>query len=142
VNAVYASRSWRITAPLRWVGKSARWFVRGSIAWLTFAPMSRPRRVLRKAVIHLKLYVSARPRLKAIALRWLSPSPALKERLRKVGSQPQPEPRTSTIQQTTECAAQAEATTTVEGLEQLSPRARRIYNDLKTAIVQRHKENN
>jgi len=69
LNAIYASRSWRITAPYRLIGTFVCWFIRGSIAWLTFAPASRPRRFVRKAVIHLKLYVFARPRLKVLALR-------------------------------------------------------------------------
>ena len=138
LNAIYASRSWRITAPLRWVGNVVRWFVRGSFAWLTFAPMSRPRRVVRKACIHLKLFVSARPHLKAFTLRWLSLFPALKERLKRVGSQSQPD--LHPFQQAAACVSPAGVTVTIEGPEQLSPRARRIYNDLKAAIEQRRKE--
>ena len=43
--AVYVSKSFRITAPLRSASRAARWFVRGSWAWLTLRPGSRPRRV-------------------------------------------------------------------------------------------------
>lgn len=42
--AVHSSTSWRITAPLRGASGAARWFLRGSRAWLTFRPNSRPRR--------------------------------------------------------------------------------------------------
>jgi FkbM family methyltransferase len=124
LNAIYASRSWRITAPLRWMGKFARWFVRGSIAWLTFAPMSRPRLFVRKSVIPIKKFFYFHPRLKTLALRLLALFPGLKARLKMVDSQPRPESYTLTI----------------EGPEQLSPRARQIYNDLKAAIKQRRKE--
>lgn len=45
IAAMYASRSWRVTAPLRGASIAARWFVRGSWAWLTLRPGSRPHRV-------------------------------------------------------------------------------------------------
>jgi FkbM family methyltransferase len=127
LHAVSVSRSWRMTKPLRLTGKAVRWFVRGTVAWLTFTPMSRPRRVVRQIVIHLKRYVSSHPGLKALALRLLTPFPGLKSRLKNVGS-PIPIAETLPISN--------------DGRENLSPRARQIYSDLKCAIEQRQKEQN
>jgi O-antigen chain-terminating methyltransferase len=128
--AIYNSRSWRITAPLRWAGNVARWFMRGSIAWLTFAPGSRPRRILRRMLISIKSGISSRPLLKAMAARVLSPFPQLDARLRSMGNATYSgspsiiNPRVQGI----------------EGLEHLSPNARKIYFDLKAAVEQRQKE--
>jgi O-antigen chain-terminating methyltransferase len=125
--AIQNSRSWRITQPLRAGANVARWFKQGTTAWLTFAPQSRPRRTLRLALMHLKLYVSRRPRLKSITLKCLQPFPRLQERLKKVGAETQHHP---VVQPTP------------EGSEYLTPYARRIYHDLKAAIEQRQKEQN
>jgi O-antigen chain-terminating methyltransferase len=124
--AIYNSRSWRITQPLRAGADAARWFKRGTIAWLTFAPQSRPRRSLRLALMHLKLYVSRRPRLKRTISKCLQPFPRLHERLRKVGA----------------TQAQPVGQSNHEGTEHLTPHARRIYHDLKAAIEQRQREQN
>jgi FkbM family methyltransferase len=59
--AVFASKSMRITAPLRSGGRAARWFVRGSIASLTLRPGSRPRRVL----CHLRMMLFSADRSRA-----------------------------------------------------------------------------
>jgi O-antigen chain-terminating methyltransferase len=53
---VINSRSWKLTYPLRFIGKTVKWFIRGSIAWLTFSPTSRPRRTIKNlGVIFLGL---------------------------------------------------------------------------------------
>jgi len=118
LQAVYNSRSWKLTRPLRLAGEAARRFVQGSLAWLTFAPMSRPRRMARQLVITFKQYVVNHPRLKSIALSFLSSFPALKARLKRMG----------TVHVTPMHSF------TAHGPEQLAPRARQIYRDLKSAI--------
>lgn len=125
MSAVCNSHSWRMTRPLRLLGKAVRWFVRGSMAWLTFAPMSRPRRALKSLLISLKNKSNAHPELKALTLRLLSRFPVLKARLINMGNQ----------QGVTSIAS------CVKRPEQLSPRARQVYCDFKTAIEQQQKDN-
>jgi O-antigen chain-terminating methyltransferase len=131
LKAVLGSRSWRMTEPLRLVGKVLRWLVRGSVAWLTFAPTSRPRRAARQAAIDLKMFFYMHPRLKRCALQCLTPFPGLKARLKRVGSLPSEILESSINRGESLC---------VGGLGHLSPRARRIYHDLKSAIEQHQKE--
>jgi FkbM family methyltransferase len=128
--AIYSSRSWRITAPLRWAGNVARWFVRGSIAWLTFAPGSRPRRILRRMLISIKSGISHRPLLKAVAVRLLSLFPQIDQRLRSIGN-----PRFSKHLDTSFSTEDG-----IEAINYLTPRARQIYLDLKASIRQPRKE--
>ena len=125
--AVYNSRSWRITQPLRAGVPVVQWFKCGMIAWLTFAPQSRPRRCLRQLFMHVKLYVSRRPRLKHTILKCLRPFPRFQERLKKVGVVTQDEPVLRPLS---------------DGTEFLTPHGLRIYHDLKAAIEQHQKENN
>lgn len=121
MHSVYDSRSWRITAPLRWTGQAIRWFERGSVAWITFAPKSRPRRIVRQSIIVCKNFLYNQPRMKALVLRLLAPFPDLQARLKMVGRQSLP----------------ASPCLVIEGTESLTSRARQIYIDLKTAIDRR-----
>ena len=139
LRAIYNSRSWRITQPLRAAADAVRWFKRGTIAWLTFAPQSRPRRTLRLALMHLKLYVARRPGLKRALLKCLQPFPRLELRLRQVGVEPVVVP--NVIPRPVEHVDSTENNSSA-ALEALSPRARQIYHDLKAAIEQRQKEQN
>ena len=85
LHAVYSSSSWRLTAPLRYMAESVRWFIRGSIAWLSFAPGSRPHRFLRKVFLAIKRNIQAHPRLKALVLKMLIPFPNIEKRLKSLG---------------------------------------------------------
>jgi hypothetical protein len=62
--------------------RTVRWLARGLWAWITLKPGTRPRRAARKAVIVLAGYVSARPRLVALAKPLLALVPSLNARLR------------------------------------------------------------
>ncbi len=121
------SRSWRVTYPLRLAGKAARWFVHGSIAWITFSPASRPRRILRTFLIFMKRKVKENYKLKSFAVRVLARFPTLKERLMRVGEASfyTRENKGSSLEDMT--------------LNHLNSNAKRIYVDLKVAI-QKNKE--
>ncbi|EQB34356.1 hypothetical protein M947_11345 [Sulfurimonas hongkongensis] len=121
---VVNSRSWKVTKPLRVAGKVARWFMRGSVAWLTFSPSSRPRRTLKKLAIKIKNYTNAHPKLKKQITNILNHFPSLKARLRRIGNDYNLPPNIKyPISQ-----------------DALSPRTKKVYNDLKVAIEQKEKE--
>jgi SAM-dependent methyltransferase len=118
INAVYSSSSWRLTAPLRGIAMGARWLRRGSIAWLSFAPGCRPRRLLWKAL----MIGRQNSLLKAFLLKVLSPFPNLKTRLKDMGRTDFPPPSPLTDDEVL-----------------LNPGAREIYEDLKKAMNEEKK---
>jgi SAM-dependent methyltransferase len=113
---IYASTSWRITAPMRLVWRAVRRSVRGSWAWLTLKPGSRPRRVARRGGVAVARFFLARPRLAQPAQGLLRRFPAINQRLRTM--LPPAETSRTPI------------------LSDLSPRAREIYFQLRAAIAQ------
>ena len=127
LETVVNSRSWKITKPLRLASKFAQWFTRGSIAWLTFAHGSRPRRVIRTGLIFAMNKIRSRPDLKIRVLKVLNKFPRLKQRLWNIA-----------FAQTGVHAPQY-STPSVKEYD-LSPRARQIYADLKAAIKKHKKE--
>ena len=76
-QGIINSRSWRITAPLRSVSGIMRWFVRGSAAWLTLKPGSRPRRIARMFITRLINWALLRPRVKVRVLSLLKHFPRI-----------------------------------------------------------------
>lgn len=73
---------WRLR-PLLLIGRAvARRLVRGSVAWLTFRPGSRPRRVARRVGIAAARYVLALPFLALTARQLLRRFPAVRGRWR------------------------------------------------------------
>lgn len=85
LHAVYQSRSWRLTRPLReakhWLSLKWHWFKQGAMAWLTLSPHSRPYRLMRKGVWNTVGFVLARPRLKNSLVNLLEKMPWLRNRV-------------------------------------------------------------
>ncbi|MBU2836588.1 hypothetical protein HF673_12620, partial [Acidithiobacillus thiooxidans] len=129
LNAVLNSRSWKIFKPLREAGRFVRWFVSGSKAWLTFAAGSRPNRISRKAVGWVINKVRANPRLKELAITRLNKFPRLKQRLKKIS-----------LSQSNMIIQSHRNAKLVQPTAKLSPRARQIFRDLKSAMNKHNKE--
>lgn len=81
LQAIHASYSWRLTAPIRGISRAARSMAVGVRAWITFKPASRPRRMARCAAKPLFDFVKYRPRLLALAKTILLLAPPLRQRL-------------------------------------------------------------
>lgn len=122
--AVYTSSSWRVTKPLRFAGHTGRWLTQGALAWLTFRPESRPRRIARHSATTLAQSVRAHPHLAKIAKRVVQFMPAtIRSRLWSIASQATP---------------MASASLPLQ-LSDLSPRARQIHAMLKVAMDERQR---
>lgn len=84
-NLMMHSMSWKITKPYRYLGHKTKWLKGNTKAWITFAPTSRPRKVLKQRLINLKSYLNKNPKLKRKLLNVLEHMPNLKQRLQRVG---------------------------------------------------------
>ncbi len=116
LQAVYASTSWRITAPVRAVGHLA----------LKLSPRHFKSQI-KRLLQHAALYIRRRPRLENAVLRVLYRFPGLKSRLFRVVAGIKTPP------------ARPENVPT--DIAHPSPRARQIHADLNAAIERRQKEN-
>ncbi len=126
ISDIYSSTSWRITAPLRTLADSTKWLVRGSWAWLTLKPGSRPRRVAKPILVKSARYVLARPKLARPLKRALQRMPVLDKRLRVIiASTP---------------SFFASLPNAGNSIEDLSPRGRAIHRQLSEAIEKRRRE--
>jgi O-antigen chain-terminating methyltransferase len=129
LRAVYASRSWRLSAPLRSLGASARWFRQGAKAWLSLAPASRPQRLL----LSLHRRLQEHPALKALLLRILAHFPAVKRRLASLtGPAPEAEGFCNPVSPDLASGAESEPDAV-----RFSLTARKIYRNLKEAMARR-----
>jgi len=117
-NGLLNSKSWKITYPLRLLGRFARWFKTGTIAWITFAPKSRPRRVTIKTITKTKEYLDKNPKLKSLVKFCLKPFSGLQDRLKRVGN-------TNNY-----IIFNNESSSEIQYLY-LSPTAKKIHNELK-----------
>ena len=126
-HVLLQSNSWKITKPYRYLGDKYRWFGDRVKAWITFAPHSRPRRVLKGSLISLKYRLNKHPRLKDKILNILDRFPKIKTRLRQV------EKRNLYIKNE---ISQNEVPKN-SNYQQLSNVEKRIYDDLKKTIESR-----
>ena len=120
LNAVYASTSWRVTAPLRAISRG--------VHSLTLAPRAI-KSSIKQGLRSCAAQVARRPRLKRLALVILNRMPTLKARLMQMAG----DYRNAFSSSTHQPAIPLE-------LHQLSPRARQIYADLKSALAKRQEE--
>lgn len=127
LQRVYSSRSWRITKPLRLLahkGRNLQDFIRVILNKFKQGINNLIKSILSKAII----FVIARPKLKTRMISLVRKFPMIEARLKQFVrnrelSQPIYPPTNETID-----------------LAHLTPTARRIYKELKTAIEQRKKE--
>jgi FkbM family methyltransferase len=127
LHAVFSSRSWRVTRPLRRLANTARLL------------REKAKRLLKRLVAPLLVrsirFAKSRPWLKNVAFRWLIKHPRLESRLRKFAAA-----RGLIGAKTSNLSALAPSMTTAPELTELSPRAREIYSQLKAAI-EKNQEN-
>jgi glycosyltransferase involved in cell wall biosynthesis len=84
-NLIINSMSWKITKPYRYLGHKIKWLKGNAKAWVTFAPTSRPRKILKQRLIELKNNLNKHPKLKRNILNILEHIPSIKHRLQRVG---------------------------------------------------------
>lgn len=91
-QSIYASRSWRLTRPLRWLGDAARSLRQGrrNPAW-----QGRLKQIVRGSMRSAWSEIKRHPRLHRMALRILDGSPRIKERIKTVVVQATPESETT-----------------------------------------------
>lgn len=82
IEQIYSSRSWRITKPIRAVTIILRWLCKGSYAWLTLKPGSRPRRIAGRCLRKVLNQIRKHPHLKAFLILQLRRFPWLDNKLR------------------------------------------------------------
>jgi len=131
IQAIYQSHSWRITTPLRWCGHQVRLLRQHGLALRLKALLKKIGRFLIKCVIaFLSSHPGLRHRCVAVAQRFGIYNYLRSFYFRCYGQQ-DPMNSPSVLGQ----SAVSNAT-----LDQLSPRARQIYADLKAAIEHHRKE--
>jgi len=84
IELLLNSNSWKITKPLRLLSSFAEYFIRGVYSWISFAPGSRPRRVLKSLVSKIISKINENPKIKSKLLKILNNFPKLKAKLKEI----------------------------------------------------------
>lgn len=82
LKAIYGSRSWLITSPLRQVSGFFRWVFSGGKAWFMLVPGSRPRRVFDQTTKKLISKTINSPKKRALAKKIFSYFPQIEAKIR------------------------------------------------------------
>ncbi len=135
LQAVYCSKSWRITWPLRKLMQFITWLVHipfCAVIWL----IRLPKRTVRYVLVRLMAYALKNPSLKLRARRFLHKYTWAEDKLRALalarGLLSQSHKEEVAIVEEDECLLPGDD---IEAeLSLLTPQARRIYADLKGAI--------
>jgi FkbM family methyltransferase len=128
LDSVYASRSWRMTLPLRKTAGLVRWSARLP-ARITRGTAKRAKAVIKRILVRMIAEVVRHPSLKAKAVSLVNRYPNLKNRLKALAVG-------SGIGQSVPSAVYDPTLTIAGGPQNLSLRARQIYLDLLDAIEQ------
>lgn len=143
IDAIYNTKSWRVTAPLRWCLQQKRLL---SQHGATARAKALLKKVLRAADNRLQAVPESRLKLVAVSRRlglhtWLKTLTTNYDASTKVSEQIAETLPVPTHVQVQPQAVVAEPVTPpiVDNLQSLSPRARQIYSALKTAIAQKQK---
>jgi len=137
LQSVYASRSWRLTSPVRLCSHLLRISCIRARAWLTLAPGSLPHRAAGASVRRLGWWVLSRPRLAHDLNRWLMRFPAVRHRLRQVvtGAPPTAVRGQGPIVYYAGREDTQAAPLHVEVPPGLGPAAGRVYGDLRRTLA-------
>lgn len=129
LTAIQNSTSWRITAPLRDIARTAQWLISGGRAWVMFRPGSRPRRIIRRVVGESIRMISRQRLLAEFSKRGVRKFPFIADRLRAIT-------RASNVSSTNVLGyhQMKGPLNNVSAKRGLSPRARHIYRDLSETI--------
>lgn len=133
INALYNSRSWRITAPLRWPVNQIHLLMQHGLR-------KRFKAFIKKILRKINRTLLARPKLRYRLIR-LSKTIGLYNTLKKIQNKLREGPQTQSVMCTrVQVLCNEEAREL--NLQQLSPRAREIYRELKQAIERNKLEKN
>ena len=138
LQSVYASRSWRLTKPLRELKRYLKLFshwLKESTTWC----IDLPKHATRRCIVKLLAYSLKHPELRARARIWLHSYPKIEAKLRRLaatGKHPH-----ANVTNTKAQGSPTSMPAAPPKLAGLTPDARRIYGELNTAIAQQEQGN-
>jgi len=139
LQAIYGSKSWRITWPLRKLMQFTTWlfYIPIHVAiWL----VRLPKRTVRYLLVKLMTYVLKRPNLKMQARHFLRKYPKVEVKLRQLAMARQLFLVQEVVSLEAEPLIENKSVTLSESFSQLTPSARRVYGEIKVAMEQNRAE--